>query len=112
MCNKSPPYSFGFDGHERKKGGRGVCQYCGAKAVFPSEHKKRNGVDNGLYTIPLGIVETFSDVFPKQKVTQIIQSLQNNVGSIELLINNASVGFFDYAENLSEDSIPKMIDIN
>lgn len=33
-------------------------------------------------------------------------------GSIQLLINNAGVGFFDYAENLSEDSVHQMIVIN
>ncbi|BFH62049.1 SDR family oxidoreductase [Paenibacillus azoreducens] len=52
------------------------------------------------------------DVSSKQWVTQIIQSIQDNIGSIHLLINNAGVGFFDAAENLSEDSIHQMIDIN
>ncbi|MEW8995703.1 SDR family oxidoreductase [Clostridium sp.] len=52
------------------------------------------------------------DVTSKQMVSQIIQSIQDDFGSIHLLINNAGVGFFDYAEDLSEDSIHQMIDIN
>ncbi|KOS64687.1 SDR family oxidoreductase [Lysinibacillus agricola] len=52
------------------------------------------------------------DVSSKQMVAQIIQSIQGEFGSIQLLINNAGVGYFDYAENLSEDSVQQMIDIN
>lgn len=52
------------------------------------------------------------DVSSKQMVAQIIESIETNVGSIQLLINNAGVGVFDNAENLSEDSIHQMIDIN
>ncbi|MGV2644962.1 SDR family NAD(P)-dependent oxidoreductase, partial [Clostridium perfringens] len=37
------------------------------------------------------------DVTSKQMVSQIIQSIQDDFGSIHLLINNAGVGFFDYA---------------
>lgn len=52
------------------------------------------------------------DVSSKPMVNQVMQSIQENVGSIHILINNAGVGTFDYAENLSEDSIHQMIDIN
>ncbi|MGE7950895.1 SDR family oxidoreductase [Lysinibacillus xylanilyticus] len=52
------------------------------------------------------------DVSSKQMVAQIIQSIQDEFGSIQLLINNAGVGYFDTAENLSEDSVHQMIDIN
>ena len=52
------------------------------------------------------------DVSSKQMVAQIIQSIQDEFGSIQLLINNAGVGYFDNAENLSEDSVHQMIDIN
>ena len=52
------------------------------------------------------------DVSSKQMVAQIIQTIQDEFGSIQLLINNAGVGYFDYAENLSEDSVHQMIDIN
>ncbi|WP_068984389.1 MULTISPECIES: SDR family oxidoreductase [Lysinibacillus] len=52
------------------------------------------------------------DVSSKQMVAQIIQTIQDEFGSIQLLINNAGVGYFDNAENLSEDSVHQMIDIN
>ncbi|MDM5248594.1 MULTISPECIES: SDR family oxidoreductase [unclassified Lysinibacillus] len=52
------------------------------------------------------------DVTSKQMVAKIIQSIQDDLGSIQLLINNAGVGYFDNAENLSEDSVHQMIDIN
>ena len=45
-------------------------------------------------------------------VTQIMRSIQDDFGSIPLLINNAGVGYFDKAENLNEDSVHQMIDIN
>ncbi|WP_442602226.1 SDR family oxidoreductase [Paenibacillus sp. KN14-4R] len=52
------------------------------------------------------------DVSSKQQVAQIIQSIQGDLGPIQLLFNNAGVGYFDDAENLSEDSVHQMIDIN
>ncbi|MDD1504074.1 SDR family NAD(P)-dependent oxidoreductase [Lysinibacillus sp. CNPSo 3705] len=52
------------------------------------------------------------DVTSKQMVTQIMRSIQDDFGSIPLLINNAGVGYFDKAENLNEDSVHQMIDIN
>lgn len=41
-----------------------------------------------------------------------MRSIQDDFGSIPLLINNAGVGYFDKAENLNEDSVHQMIDIN
>lgn len=41
-----------------------------------------------------------------------MQLIKEEVGAIDVLINNAGVGTFDLAENLSEESIHQMIDIN
>lgn len=52
------------------------------------------------------------DVTSKKDVTTIMSSIKEEVGAIDLLINNAGVGCFDNAENLSEEDIHNMIDIN
>ncbi|MGE7672908.1 SDR family oxidoreductase [Lysinibacillus sp. NPDC094403] len=52
------------------------------------------------------------DVTSKQMVAQVIHSIQEDFGSIQLFINNAGVGYFDKAEDLNEDSVHQMIDIN
>ncbi|WP_068676749.1 SDR family oxidoreductase [Oceanobacillus sp. Castelsardo] len=52
------------------------------------------------------------DVSSKSDVTNVFQSIQNEVGSIDLLINNAGLGVFDLAENIEEKYINQMIDIN
>lgn len=52
------------------------------------------------------------DVTSKRDVTKVMQTIKEEVGPIDLLINNAGVGDFDYAENLSEKSVHDMIDIN
>lgn len=52
------------------------------------------------------------DVSDKDNVSKVVQSIQNEVGNISLLINNAGVGIFDLAENIDENSVHQMIDIN
>ncbi|RAS90398.1 alcohol dehydrogenase [Priestia endophytica] len=52
------------------------------------------------------------DVSSKQDVAKVMQLIKEEVGAIDVLINNAGVGTFDLAENLSEESIHQMIDIN
>ena len=48
----------------------------------------------------------------KNEVDRVFQSIKEDVGSIDLLINNAGLGVFDLAENIDEESIHQMIDIN
>jgi uncharacterized protein len=52
------------------------------------------------------------DVTSKNEVDTVFQSIKEEVGSIDLLINNAGLGVFDLAENIDEASIHQMIDIN
>ncbi|RAS83223.1 SDR family oxidoreductase [Priestia endophytica] len=52
------------------------------------------------------------DVSSKQDVAKVMQLIKKEVGAIDVLINNAGVGTFDLAGNLSEESIHQMIDIN
>ncbi|MCY9003210.1 SDR family oxidoreductase [Peribacillus frigoritolerans] len=52
------------------------------------------------------------DISSKSDVAKVMQLIKEEVGQIDLLINNAGVGIFDLTENLSEESIHQMIDIN
>ena len=52
------------------------------------------------------------DVTSKNEVDTVFQSIKNEVGPIDLLINNAGLGVFDLTENIAEESIHQMIDIN
>jgi short-subunit dehydrogenase len=52
------------------------------------------------------------DVSSKKDVSRVFPLIKEEVGPINLLINNAGVGVFDLTENLSEESIHHMIDIN
>src|SRR4051812_35192846 len=45
------------------------------------------------------------DVSSKDDVTKVIKLIKEEVGPIDLLINNAGVGYFDNAENLSEKAV-------
>lgn len=52
------------------------------------------------------------DVSSKEDVAKVMRLIKDEVGEIDVLINNAGVGTFDLTENLSEESIHQMIDIN
>ncbi|MEH7524774.1 SDR family oxidoreductase [Bacillus sp. JJ1503] len=52
------------------------------------------------------------DVTSKSAVEKVMWSIKEEVGSIDLLINNAGLGVFDLAENLTEEHVHDMIDIN
>lgn len=52
------------------------------------------------------------DVAKKQEVEQVFATIEKEVGPIDLLVNNAGVGIFDLAENITETAVHQMIDIN
>ncbi|MDQ1000414.1 short-subunit dehydrogenase [Neobacillus niacini] len=52
------------------------------------------------------------DVTSKEAVAHVLESIKEEVGPVDLLINNAGLGVFDLAENIVEESVHDMIDIN
>lgn len=52
------------------------------------------------------------DVSSKGEVNKVFQTIHSQVGSIDILINNAGVGAFDIAESVDEEFVHRMIDIN
>ncbi len=52
------------------------------------------------------------DVTSKSAVTKILDSIEAEIGAIDLLINNAGLGVFDLSENIKEESVHDMVDIN
>ncbi|MDS9471423.1 SDR family oxidoreductase [Sporosarcina pasteurii] len=52
------------------------------------------------------------DVSSKREVSDVFTNIKENLGSVDVLVNNAGVGMFDAAENLSEEAVHQMIDIN
>lgn len=52
------------------------------------------------------------DISSKSDAAKVMQLIKEEIGQIDLLINNAGVGIFDLTENLSEESVQQMIDIN
>lgn len=52
------------------------------------------------------------DVALNEEVVEVMNRIKDEVGFIDVLVNNAGIGTFDLAENLSEESIHQMIDIN
>lgn len=52
------------------------------------------------------------DVSSKANVTKVMDLIGEEVGAIDLLINNAGVGYFDSAEKVTEESVHQMIDVN
>lgn len=52
------------------------------------------------------------DVSSKKEVADVFSNIKENLGTVDVLVNNAGVGMFDLAENLSEDAVHQMIDIN
>ncbi|WP_052427455.1 SDR family oxidoreductase [Neobacillus niacini] len=52
------------------------------------------------------------DVTSRNAVANVMESIKEEAGPIDLLINNAGLGVFDLAENLVEEAVHDMIDIN
>lgn len=52
------------------------------------------------------------DVSSKEQVKKVFATIQEEVGVVDLLINNAGVGSFALAEDIDQQSLDKMIDIN
>ncbi|SNZ10198.1 Short-chain dehydrogenase [Terribacillus aidingensis] len=52
------------------------------------------------------------DVSSKKDVARVFQLIKEEAGPIDLLFNNAGIGVFDLAKNISEESVHQMIDIN
>ncbi len=52
------------------------------------------------------------DVTDKSAVANVMNAIKEEVGSVDLLINNAGTGVFDLAENINEEAVHRMIDIN
>ena len=52
------------------------------------------------------------DISKLSDVKRVFDSITHTYGQIDLLFNNAGVGSFDLAEELSEEDIHNMIDIN
>lgn len=52
------------------------------------------------------------DVSSPSRVNQVFHLIQQEVGPVDLLINNAGVGTFEAAESLDEQAVHDMIDIN
>lgn len=52
------------------------------------------------------------DVSSKREVSHVFEKIKEKLGTIDVLVNNAGVGVFELAENLSEEAIHQMIDIN
>lgn len=52
------------------------------------------------------------DVSIKSEVSKVFHSIKEEVGEIDILINNAGTGTFDLTENIAEEAVHQMIDIN
>lgn len=52
------------------------------------------------------------DVSVQQQVKDVFHSIYTEIGDVDILINSAGVGYFDFAENIEERFINEMIDVN
>lgn len=52
------------------------------------------------------------DVSSAEEVRSVFTQIKEDIGNIDVLVNNAGVGIFDDAENISPDSVDQVIDIN
>ncbi len=72
--------------------------------------------ENKLKDIGRGLPNNYSihtvDISKLSDVKRVFDSITQTYGQIDLLFNNAGVGSFDLAEELSEEDIHNMIDIN
>ena len=52
-------------------------------------------------------------MFPvNEEVEKVFETINKEIGDIDILINNAGVGPFDFVEDIDEKSIHDTIDIN
>ncbi|MHA6250789.1 SDR family oxidoreductase [Oceanobacillus sp. CAU 1775] len=59
--------------------------------------------DYSIYTV---------DVSNKNDVSKVFDSIKKDLGTIDILINNAGLGVFEMAEDIPEEATHDMIDIN
>lgn len=52
------------------------------------------------------------DISVPSKVKEVFSEIVKDVKAIDILINSAGLGYFDLAENISDEQIDQMIDIN
>lgn len=52
------------------------------------------------------------DISSPSNVKEVFAEIVKDVGQIDILINNAGVGYFNLAENITTDQVNQMIDIN
>src|SRR5690625_3769857 len=52
------------------------------------------------------------DISKYEEVQKVFQTIIGDFGQVDLLINNAGVGYFKQAEDLSKKEVHQMIDIN
>ncbi|WP_047983528.1 SDR family oxidoreductase [Ornithinibacillus californiensis] len=52
------------------------------------------------------------DVTSKQDVDRVFQSILEEIGPIDLLVNNAGLGVFSLTEKIEETAVHNMIDVN
>lgn len=52
------------------------------------------------------------DVAASSKVKEVFAKIEQDVKPIDILINNAGLGYFDLVENITDDQVHQMIDIN
>ncbi|MBM4761236.1 SDR family oxidoreductase [Bacillus sp. B15-48] len=74
--------------------------------------RTRTNLERTAQTLVNGYSIYELDVTSKSEVDIVFQSIKENAGPIDLLINNAGLGVFDLAENIGEEAIHQMIDIN
>ncbi|QHS23412.1 SDR family oxidoreductase [Virgibacillus sp. MSP4-1] len=83
--------------------GSHVCLLGRTKEKLEQAANTLTGNDYSVYPI---------DVSSKIEVTETFHKIKQDVGAVDVLINNAGLGAFDLAENITEESVHSMIDIN
>ena len=73
------------------------------KEKLEQNAKKLSNSNYSIYPLDVSLYSNVKKVFAK---------ITKEVGPIDILINNAGVGYFDLAENITEEQINQMIDIN
>ena len=75
--------------------------------------KSKDKLEEVVKTFNNSNYSTYSlDVSIASDVREVFNNIVNEVGPIDILINSAGLGYFDLAENITEDQVHQMIDIN